>query len=212
MQIAIIGAGKMGRGIATRALAGQHVVRIIDKDMEKAAQAAAEIRNQQPRGDIQPGSDDAIAAAGIVVLAVKYPATTQVAAEYASALDGKVVIDIANPADFATFDPATRSGRSAAEEVAAQVPRARVVKAFNTTFAASLVSGYADGQPLDVFIASDDAQARKTVAEFATSGGMHPVDAGPLRRARALEAFQILHMSLQQDMPDPWHSAIKIIT
>ncbi|HUN36566.1 MAG TPA: NAD(P)-binding domain-containing protein [Trebonia sp.] len=211
MQIAIIGGGKMGRGIATRALAGQHAVRIIDKDEDRGARTAGELRDQRPGADIQAGGDEAIAAAGIVVLAVRYPVTTQVAGQYARALDGKIVIDIANPGDWDTYDHATTSGTSAAEEVATQAPRARVVKAFNTTFAASLMDGHADGQSLDVFIASDDAPARKTVAEFASSAGLHPVDVGPLRHSRALEAFQILHMSLQQDMPSPWHSAIKIV-
>jgi hypothetical protein len=210
MQISIIGAGRMGRGIAVRALAGQHAVRIVDKDKTRGARTAAEIRDKQPGADVQPGGDDAIAAASIVVLALRYPITTEVAAQYAGVLDGKVVIDMANPAD-ASYDPATSTGTSAAEELAARIPKARVVKAFNTTFAATLMDGRADGQSLDVFIASDDAQARKAVAEFAASAGMHPVDVGPLRRARALEAFQILHMSLQQEMPSPWHSAIKIL-
>jgi 8-hydroxy-5-deazaflavin:NADPH oxidoreductase len=211
MQIAIIGAGKMGRGIATRALAGNHAVRIIDRDKDRGARIAAEMRDQQPGADIQAGGDEAIAAAGIVVLALKYPITTQVAARYAGALDGKVVIDMANPANWDTYDPATSTGTSAAEELASKIPGARVVKAFNTIFAASLMDGRADGHSLDLFIASDDARARKAVAEFATSAGLHPIDVGPLRHARALEAFQILHMSLQPDMPSPWRSAIKIL-
>jgi predicted dinucleotide-binding enzyme len=212
MQIAIIGAGKMGRGIAARALAGQHAVRIIDKDKVRGAHTATEIRDQRPGADVQAGGDEALAAASIVVLALKYPITTEVAAQYASALDGKVVIDIANPANWDTYDPATSTGTSAAEELANKIPGAHVVKAFNTTFSTSLMDGRADGHSLDVFIASDDAQAKKTVVEFVASGGLNPIDAGPLRHARALEAFQILHMSLQQDMPSPWHSAIKILT
>jgi predicted dinucleotide-binding enzyme len=211
MQISIIGAGRMGRGIAARALAGQHAVRIIDKDKVRGAKTAAEIRDQQRGADVQAAGDDALAASSIVVLALKYPITTEVAAQYASALDGKVVVDIANPVNWDTYDPATSTGTSAAEELANKVPGARVVKAFNTTFAASLMDGRTDGQRLDVFIASDDAQAKKAVAEFAVSGGLNPVDVGPLRHARALEAFQILHMSLQPDMPSPWHSAIKIL-
>jgi predicted dinucleotide-binding enzyme len=211
MQISIIGAGKMGQGIAARALAGQHAVRIIDKDKVRGANTAAEIRDRQPGADVQPGGDEALAAAGIVVLALKYPITMEVATQYASVLDGKVVIDIANPANWDTYDPATSTGTSAAEELANKIPGARVVKAFNTTFSTSLMDGRADGQSLDVFIASDDAQAKKTVAEFAVSGGLNPIDVGPLRHARALEAFQILHMSLQSNMPSPWHSAIKIL-
>lgn len=211
MQITIIGAGNMGRGIATRALAGGHAVRIIDNHADKAAQLAADLV-EQASGDAEPGDGTAIATSDFVVLALNYPASRQVAAEHSVELAGKIVIDIANPADFATWDPTTESGTSAAEELAAQLPDARVVKAFNTTFAATLVTGQVNGRPLDVFIAGDDTDAKDTTAQLVLSAGLHPIDVGPLRRARALEAFMILHMSLQQNMPNPWHSAIAILT
>ena len=63
-------------------------------------------------------------------------------------------------------------------------PRARVVKAFNTTFASALVAGWVGGLPLDVFLAGDDARAKSRVAALVTDGGMRPVDTGPLRRAQ----------------------------
>jgi predicted dinucleotide-binding enzyme len=211
MEVTIIGAGNMGRGIAVRALSGHHAVRLIDHRPQDAQQLAAELRAQNAGADIKAADLDAIAGADIVVLAVKYPFTVQLGEQNADALIGKVVVDIANPADFSTFDPATGPGTSAAEELAASVPGARVVKAFNTTFAGTLAIGKVAGEPLDVFIAGDDLSAKKAVAELAASSGLHPVDVGPLRRARALEAFQILHMSLQQDMPNPWASAVKIL-
>jgi predicted dinucleotide-binding enzyme len=121
------------------------------------------------------------------VLALSYPTTEQVAARYTAALAGKVVIDIANPADLATFDPTTEPGTSAAEQLAAKIPGARIVKAFNTTFAGNLVAGQAAGAPLDVLIASDDAQAKQAVADLATSGGLHPINAGPTDPPRRLE-------------------------
>lgn len=211
MQVTIIGAGNMGRGIATRALAGAHTVRIIDHHPDKAADLAAELR-EQPGRDVRSAEPAALSGADIVVLALKYPATRDFAAEHADDLAGKVVIDIANPADFSTFDPTTEPGTSAAEEIAAAAPGARVVKAFNTTFAATLLSGEVQGTPLDVFIAGADAEAKNTAAELVRTAGLTPIDVGPLRRARALEAFQIMHMSLQQDMPNPWHSAIALRT
>lgn len=211
MQITIIGAGNMGRGIATRALAGGHAVRIIDNHADKAAQLAADLV-EQASGDAEPADGTAIATSDFVVLALKYPASRQAATEHSVELAGKIVIDIANPADLATWDPTTESGTSAAEELAAQLPDARVVKAFNTTFAATLVAGQVNGRPLDVLIAGDDTDAKDTTAQLVQSAGLHPIDVGPLRRARALEAFMILHISLQQNMPNPWHSAIAILT
>jgi hypothetical protein len=86
-----------------------------------------------------------------------------------------------------------------------------VVKAFNTTFASALVAGWVGGLPLDVFLASDDARAKSRVAALVTDGGMRPVDTGPLRRARELEAFQLLHMTLQGPLGLDWASAVKLL-
>jgi len=73
------------------------------------------------------------------------------------------------------------------------------------------VAGEGGGAPLDVFIAGDDAEAKQTVADLVSSGGLRPIDAGPLRRARELEGFQFLHMTLQQTLGTGWSSAIKIL-
>jgi hypothetical protein len=118
--------------------------------------------------------------------------------------------------DFSTFDALlTSPGMSAAEEIAREVaavsPPARVVKAFSTTFAAALAAGQAGGLPLDVFLAGDDPAAKAAVAALVTAGGMRPVDAGPLRRARELEALQLLHMTLQGPLGLEWSSAVKLL-
>ena len=78
----------------------------------------------------------------IVVLAVPYPAVADVIAKRADQLAGKVVVDITNPLNFETFDSLTvPADGSAAAEIAAALPQSRVLKAFNTTFAATLASG-----------------------------------------------------------------------
>src|SRR5690606_14138713 len=108
-----------------------------------------------------------------------------------TALAGSVLVDVSNPVDLATLDTLTvPPGTSAAERIAAEAaPGAPVVKAFNTTFASTLLTGQVAGQALDVLIAGDAADAKMTVAELAASGGLRPLDVGPLRRARELEAF-----------------------
>ncbi|MFF6959412.1 NAD(P)-binding domain-containing protein [Streptomyces sp. NPDC008317] len=207
MQITIVGAGNMARGIATRALAGGHRVRLVDSNRAKADALAADL------GADASGADfDALDGADITVLALPFEAAKTVAREHSRALAGKVVVDICNPVDFSTFDSlVTPPGVAAVTLVAAEAPQARFVKAFNTTFATTLVAGEVAGQPLDVFIATDDDDARATVTEFVTSGGLRPLDAGPLRRALELEAFQFLHMTLQDRLGLKWSSAIKII-
>ena len=130
---------------------------------------------------------------------------------YDDKLAGKVVIDITNPVDFSTFSPLNVEAGSAAQEIAQKAPGAKVVKAFNTTFASTLVEGQVAGQPLDVLIAADDDKAKSTVSEVIEAGGLRAVDAGPLARAHELEALGYLHMTLQQPLGTGFGSAVKFL-
>ncbi|WP_333739662.1 NADPH-dependent F420 reductase [Streptomyces sp. IBSBF 2806] len=212
MIITIVGAGNMARGIGTRALSGGHSLRLHDRNQDKAEQLAVALSGAVSGADVQAQGVEGVAAADVVVLALPYPAGREVAGSLGAVLSGKVVVDICNPVDFSTFDSlAVPPGTSAAEEIAATVANVRVVKAFNTTFAGPLVAGEVAGRPLDVFIAGDDDAAKETVASVVTSGGMRPLDVGPLRRARELEAFQFLHMACQDRLGLGWSSAIAIL-
>jgi predicted dinucleotide-binding enzyme len=73
-----------------------------------------------------------------------------------------------------------------------------VVKAFNTTFAPTLVNREVSGQQLDVFIAGDDDDAKRKVGQLVSDAGLRPIDVGSLRRAQQLEQLGFLHISLQQ--------------
>ena len=89
---------------------------------------------------------------------------------------------------------------------------AKVVKAFNTTFAGTLTGGQVAGQQLDVLIAGDDELAVKAVSDFAAAGGLNPIVVGPLRRAQQLVQAQFLHMLLSANEQLPafqWNSALK---
>ena len=189
MQVTIIGAGNMGRGIGTRLVAGGNDVKV---------RGAA--------GDPLDGD--------VVVLAIWYEPARSVVEQYGDQLDGTVVVDITNPVDTDSFDGlVTPADSSAAEELAQLAPDgARFVKAFNTTFAGTLVDGQVSGQPLDVFIAGDDADAKETVAELARGGGLNPIDTGPLRRARELERLGFLHMALQDGLGTAYGSTIKVLS
>jgi predicted dinucleotide-binding enzyme len=97
------------------------------------------------------------------------------------------------------------------EELAALAPDARFVKAFNTTFAGTLSVGEVAGQKRDVLVAGDDEAAKTTVAELARDGGLNPIDAGPQKRARELEALGLLHMVVQNTLGTGYGSAVKIV-
>ena len=198
MKVTIIGAGNMGKGIGYRLAAGGHDLTVVDNNPESAEALVKELKGVAKKGtSVQSASLDNAELGDVVILAVWYGANLEVAKKLGSKLDGKVVVDIANPLNQ-TFDGlATAPGTSSAEELAKGIPNAKVVKAFNTTFAGTLVAGNVGGTPLDVFIAGDDEAAKKTVEKLVRDGGLVPVDAGPLLRARELEALGLLGITLQ---------------
>jgi predicted dinucleotide-binding enzyme len=148
----------------------------------------------------------------VVVLAVWYHALDDVLGRYGDQLAGKTVVDITNPVDPQTYAPLTLEAGSAAQEIAQKAPGAKVVKAFNTTFAGSLVEGQVAGQPLDVFIASDDDEAKATVRELTESAGLRVLDAGPLAHARQLEGAGYVHMAIQPGLGGTYASALRIVS
>src|SRR5258706_14626222 len=81
MQITIIGAGNMARGIAIRALAGGHTVRIIDRAPDEAARLAAGLQENAAAADVQAAGATGTGGADIVVLALPYHAARQAAAQ-----------------------------------------------------------------------------------------------------------------------------------
>lgn len=204
----------MGRGIGTRLVAGGHPVTFVDVNPETAQKTAAEVK-ASARKDAQVSSASLGEAelGDVVVLAVWYGTNIEIAKQLGTRLAGRVVVDIANPLN-STFDGlATAPDSSSAEDVAKAIASgAKVVKAFNTTYAGTLVAGQVAGQPLDIFIAGDDEGAKNKVAELVKDGGMRPIDTGPLSRARQIEAMQFLHIVTQGTLGTNWASTIKILS
>jgi 8-hydroxy-5-deazaflavin:NADPH oxidoreductase len=209
MKVTIVGAGNMGRGIGTRALAGGHDVEIVDRDPAEASALAQDLGG--PATALDPGKPFG---GEIIVFAVYYPGIKDAVGQYTDQIAGKVVVDITNPVDTETWDRlATAPASSSAEEVAELVPDGTaVVKAFNTTFAPTLVAGEAGGQPLDVLIAGDDEGAKQKVAQLAEDGGLRPLDVGPLARAQQLEQLGFLHISIQQPLGLGFASTFKLLS
>ena len=209
-DITIIGTGNMARGLAARAIAGGNSVQILAHgDKAKADALAAEFTGQVSTGVL----GDAVTGS-IVIPAVYFDAAKEIVARYGDGLDGKVYVDITNPVDFSTFEGlSVPAGSSAAEELQ-KATGAKVVKAFNTTFAATLGEGHVAGQKLDVLVAGDDEAAVAAVAAFASAAGLTPIVVGPLRRARQLEQTGFLNilLSANEQLPQfQWNSALSFV-
>jgi 8-hydroxy-5-deazaflavin:NADPH oxidoreductase len=211
MKVTILGSGNMARAIATRMLAGGNSVTLLDRDPGKAAALARELGSQARQGaTIQAASLGSPLADLTVVSALFYQVAREVVGAYKDQLAGKILVDISNPVNQTYDDLAVSPGTSAAEELAKIAPAARVVKAFNTTFAGLLAQGHVGGAPLDVFIAGDDDEAKATVARLIVDGGQRAFDVGPLRRSRQLEGLGLLSITLQSGMANPWMTGVKL--
>jgi predicted dinucleotide-binding enzyme len=208
--ITVIGTGNMARSIATRALAAGYELQILGHTFESAQQFKAELGSDA----VTTGASGDPIDGDIVVLAMWYDAAFAVVQQYGEAFAGKTIVDITNPVDVSTFDGlVTPADSSAAEEIAKAAPgSAKVVKAFNTTFAGTLDPGEVAGQQLDVLVAGDDADAKRAVLDLVAASGLRGIDAGPLRRARELEGLGFLHMTLQESLGTNYGSAVKFIS
>ncbi len=214
MNVTIIGAGNMGRGIGTLLVSGGHNVTLMDRQPEKAKSLAQELSGKAANGaKVQGAALGTPIKDEIVILAIPYGATGQVIENLGKQLEGKIIIDITNPLNATYSGLAVPPGTSAAEEIAKKLPsHAVVLKAFNTTFAKTLAEGEVDGQQLDVFIAGDKEEPKQKVSKLVEDGGLRAIDAGALERARQLEAMGFLGIALQQELGTGFQSAWKILS
>jgi predicted dinucleotide-binding enzyme len=185
MQIAIIGAGNVGRALATSLTRAGHEVTISAAHPEHAVTAAAQTGATAAISNAAAAKD-----AQLVVLAVPATAFAQIAGELGGSLDGKVVVDVSNRPTPSAEGP----GTSIAEELQEKVPGAKVIKAFNTLFASRQADPKVGGIAADAFVAGDDQAAKQTVLDVVESAGFRPVDAGSLVSARTLEGMAWLNI------------------
>ncbi|ADU46828.1 NADPH-dependent F420 reductase [Intrasporangium calvum] len=205
MHVAIIGSGNVGGALAGAAIAAGHSVTLSAADAAHAAEVAG-----RTGATAAATNAEAVRDADVVVLAIPGLAVPAVADELRDALQGKVVIDATNPLNESFTDTFT-TDRSAAEELQERVPGVPVIKAFNTIFASRHGNPSEGGQPLDAYIAGDDAAAKAKAAELAGSLGYRVIDAGSLRMARALEEMAFLNISLNAGNGWTWQSGWKLV-
>jgi 8-hydroxy-5-deazaflavin:NADPH oxidoreductase len=191
MKVGIIGAGNMGSAFARRLSAAGHEVFIASREMADAEQAAS-----AAGGSVRAVPQAELAGRADVLIAATPFAQQADAIRDSGSVDGKVVIEISNPMKEDMSGLAVGLDTSAAEEVSQAVPKARVVKAFNTVFAQVLSErpSHDSDREVQVFYASDDDGAKGQVRDLIDSMGFEPVDAGPLSNARYLEPMGMLNV------------------
>jgi 8-hydroxy-5-deazaflavin:NADPH oxidoreductase len=205
MDIAIIGAGNVGRALVTSSVRASHSVAISATDPAHAQDAAATAGARAAASNAE-----AVRTADVVILAVPADAIESIADELGAALDGKVVVDVASRVN--PDDPgAVLDGTSTAERPQSRAPAARVVKAFNTAFASRRADPVVDGLRVDGYVAGDDSVGKAAVLQLVESIGFVPIDAGPLAMARVLEGMGLLNISLNIRNGWPWQDGWKLV-
>jgi 8-hydroxy-5-deazaflavin:NADPH oxidoreductase len=188
MNIAIIGLGNMGKGLAKR-LAGKTELTVASRDAVAASAFASSL------GKVKSASvNDAVAGADIVILALPYASALEVAAM--PVLKGKIIVDISNPVkpDFSGLSIGHTT--SAAEEIQAIAKGAHVVKAFNTIFAGLFDQTAASTKSVPVFLAGNDEASIDAVADLVAKAGFAVEKTGGLDAAKLLEPLGMLNIRL----------------
>ena len=212
--IAIIGAtGNMGSAISKGLAKGNYRLLLCGDDLSKTKSLTYQIKSLIPSADVEEidCSVDASWQADIIIAAVPYAAEKEVASRIKDVANQKIVISIANPMNETYDGLVTAPDSSAAEELQKLLPHSKVVKAFNTTFAADFSTPVIDGKQVDAFIAGDDDASVKTVAELVKTVGFNPIEAGKLAVSGTLERMQLLLIQLGVKNDYNWLAGWKIL-
>lgn len=212
--IAIIGAtGNMGSAIAKSISKGNYRLLLFARNLLKMQALAEEITSANPLADVEAATCVVTAGweADIIILAVSYAEEKEIAKKIREVANRKIVISISNPLQENFDGLLTPAGTSAAEELQAVLPYTRIVKAFNTNFAADFVQPVIDGVRTDSFIAGDDAEALDAVKELAATAGFNPILAGNLSVSGTLESMQLLLVRLNLENNYQWHAGWKVL-
>lgn len=182
MKIGIIGKGNVGSAIGKGLANKGHEIKFGHRDPKEPVLDAARWGE-------------------VIILAVPYDAVEDAVKTIGSAADEKTLLDVTN-AITENWDLSIEGPLSAAERLQKLVPKARVVKAFNTVFAVNQSTGKIGKEQLTLFVASDDAKAKQTIMQLGRDIGFDAVDAGMLKSARYLEgmAVMLMYMAFVQGM------------
>jgi NADPH-dependent F420 reductase len=207
MKIAIVGAGNVGRALATSFSRAGHELVLVSRDPRHASDLAASVAH----ATTAPTARAAAETADLVVLAIPFASAAEVAMNIRPVVAGKPVVDVTNRMSFGAKGVEMDSSTSNAEDLAVLMPEAHIVKAFNTLFSSSQSDPILESVQLDGFLAGDNEAAKGLVIELIESIGLHPVDVGPLVRARQLESLAFLNIALQIANDGAWRSGWKLV-
>lgn len=196
LNVAIIGLGAIGRTIAINLTRGFRTVMLVGRDYTMAQNLANELGKFAQPKEISAAVDEA----DIIVLAIWFDAIGEFLQQYATQLNGKIIIDPSNPIapdPTGSFAKIIGETESAGQINASLLPRgAKLAKAFGTLGAASLAqaSGQTPEQAV-LFYATDDHSVQPAIEELIIDAGFEPLYVGGLDQSIRLE-YSVIFMNL----------------
>jgi 8-hydroxy-5-deazaflavin:NADPH oxidoreductase len=188
MKIGVVGSGGIGGTIGTLWAKAGHEVLFSSRNPEKLTDLVVTAGANARAGTIA----EAAAFADIIFLAVYYW-TTDAAIAACGSIDRKILIDATNPYVLVDGKIQRVPDVSSGLELAAKVPKARVVKAYNTLPTATFANEAHRPDPYALFYCGNDAAAKATVAQLITDSGFAAVDIGELNQVVHQEPGGVLY-------------------
>jgi hypothetical protein len=193
-KVAVIGLGNIGTAVAANLIKGNRPVIVADRKMEKAKKLAQQLGNLAQPSEIP----DAIKEADIIVLAVWFDAIKELFNTYATALQGKIIIDPSNPIapdDKGGFKKIIGENQSAGEILSSLLPKnAKLAKALGTLGVASLAgAAFQKPEAAVLFYATDDTSINSDIEQLIHDNGFEPLRVGGIDQSIRIEVFGDLH-------------------
>ena len=211
MKIGIIGSGVVAQQLGLGLIKLGNEVKLGTRDTSKLNEWKQQAGNKASVGS----NEDAAKFGELIVLATGW-AGTENAIKLAGKqnFDGKIVMDVTNPLDFSKGTPPrldASPANSGGEKVQQWLKDSKVVKAFNTINAYTMINAPREEGDPDLFICGNDVEAKKTVTKFADGWGWKSViDMGDISMAYWLEAFAMMWI-LYAFKTNSWSHAFKLL-
>jgi 8-hydroxy-5-deazaflavin:NADPH oxidoreductase len=193
-KVAVIGLGNIGTAVAANLVKGNRAVIVADRTIEKAKEISQKLGGLAQPMDIVA----AIKEADIIVFAVWFSAIKELLHQYATELEGKIIVDPSNPIapdDKGGFKKIIGENESAGEILSLLLPKnAKLIKALGTLGVASLAgAAFQKPEPAVLFYATDDTSINADIEQLIRDNGFEPVRIGGIDQSIRIEVFGDLH-------------------
>lgn len=193
-KVAVIGLGNIGTAVAANLVKGKRAIIVADRTIEKAKEISQKLGGLAQPMDIVA----AIKEADIIVFAVWFSAIKELLHQYATELEGKIIVDPSNPIapdEKGGFKKIIGENESAGEILSLLLPEnAKLVKALGTLGVASLAgAAFQKPEPAVLFYATDNTSINADIEQLIRDNGFEPVRIGGIDQSIRIEVFGDLH-------------------